>query len=63
MKPPEDSEVTAIAATVDQNRLLQFAKILLGSAWRRRANPRWRHVNRSKTLLAKLLIERAMREG
>jgi hypothetical protein len=62
IEAPQDAEVHAIAATVAADRLLQFAKILLGSANKRRANERHKYVNRSKMLLAKLLIERSMCE-
>jgi hypothetical protein len=59
--PPAD-QLPAIADSVAPACLLLFAKRLIANAKKRRGCDRWRRVNQSKLVLAKLCLDRAIRD-
>ena len=63
IEAPPDDVLGAIAERIAPENVLRSANSLIRNAHKRRHNQRWRHVSRSKVLLANLLLERAVREG
>jgi hypothetical protein len=56
-------ELSAFAAQIAPDQLLPFLRRLINGTSKRKRQPRWAAVNRQPMQLAKICIERALREG
>ena len=62
VRSPAPAQLARIASDVAPGELLVFTKRLIWSAKKRRHNPRWQQVNRSRFMVAGLCIERMLAE-
>lgn len=60
IEPPAPVLLPAIAALIRPAELMSFSRRLLNAASKRRRNPRWEKVNRSRIVLAQLCLDRAL---
>lgn len=60
IEPPPSDALPGIAEAVHPAELLVFSKRLVQAAHKRNRNPRWEKVNRSRLVLARLCLDRAL---
>ena len=59
-RPLED--LAPLVAEIAPNQLLPFVRRLINGTAKRKRQPRWAAVNKQRLILAKLCIDRALRE-